>query len=175
MSIFSINDNSNYGSILSQAKASKESKENSKISFANAFLKQNASKLNEIQSANSQTLIRSESLNNNLNSNFDTNYGLFSDFQNTVHTLKYKQADISNNTAYGYSVDKDGYMGSDFNKAAGLPEDFKIHKSTLDEIKKAAENDPVVSSTKEYLGVSEYYTNIDMAETIKQYYNLFSN
>ncbi|EKK7400723.1 hypothetical protein PO937_001829, partial [Campylobacter coli] len=76
---------------------------------------------------------------------------------------------------YGYSVDKDGYMGSDFNKAAGLPEDFKIHKSTLDEIKKAAENDPVVSSTKEYLGVSEYYTNIDMAETIKQYYNLFSN
>ncbi|EJG4451440.1 Cj0814 family flagellar-dependent secreted protein, partial [Campylobacter jejuni] len=86
--------------------------------------------------------------------------------------------DISNtstNTAYGYSVDKDGYMGSDFNKAAGLPKDFKIHKSTLDEIKKAAENDPVVSSTKEYLGVSEYYTNIDMAETIKQYYNLFSN
>ncbi|MBX1975894.1 hypothetical protein I9Q46_02495, partial [Campylobacter jejuni] len=88
-----------------------------------------------------------------------------------------KQADISTstNTAYGYSVDKDGYMGSDFNKAAGLPKDFKIHKSTLDEIKKAAENDPVVSSTKEYLGVSEYYTNIDMAETIKQYYNLFSN
>ncbi|WP_434736285.1 Cj0814 family flagellar-dependent secreted protein [Campylobacter jejuni] len=65
-------------------------------------------------------------------------------------------------------------MGSDFNKAAGLPEDFKIHKSTLDEIKKAAENDPVVSSTKEYLGVSEYYTNIDMAETIKQYYNQFN-
>ncbi|ALW66794.1 hypothetical protein RB96_04100 [Campylobacter jejuni] len=45
MSIFSINDNSNYNSILSQAKANKESKENSKISFANAFLKQNASKL----------------------------------------------------------------------------------------------------------------------------------
>ncbi|EAH6270558.1 flagellar biosynthesis protein FlgG, partial [Campylobacter coli] len=52
MSIFSINDNSNYNSILSQAKANKESKENSKISFANAFLKQNASKLNEIQNAN---------------------------------------------------------------------------------------------------------------------------
>ncbi|EOH4538767.1 Cj0814 family flagellar-dependent secreted protein, partial [Campylobacter jejuni] len=177
MSIFSINDNSSYSSILSQAKSSKESKENSKISFANAFLKQNASKLNEIQSANSQTLIKSEVLNSSSNSTLDTNYGLFSEFQNTVHTLKYKQADLSNSTkmAYGYSVDKDGYMGSDFNKAAGLPEDFKIHKSTLDEIKKAAENDPVVSSTKEYLGVSEYYTNIDMAETIKQYYNLFSN
>ncbi|EAH4595403.1 hypothetical protein P6E80_001461 [Campylobacter coli] len=188
MSIFSINDNSNYGSILSQAKANKESKENSKISFANSFLKQNASKLNEIQNANSQTLARSEVLNstntkntsNNTNFSISSktsspNYDISSEFKNSIYTLKYKQADISNNTAYGYSVDKDGYMGSDFNKAAGLPEDFKIHKSTLDEIKKAAENDPVVSSTKEYLGVSEYYTNIDMAETIKQYYNLFSN
>ncbi|RTJ52716.1 hypothetical protein C3H71_05215 [Campylobacter jejuni] len=190
MSIFSINDNSNYNSILSQAKANKESKENSKISFANAFLKQNASKLNEIQNANSQTLARSEVLNstnttntsNNTNFSISSktsspNYDISSEFKNSIYTLKYKQADISTstNTAYGYSVDKDGYMGSDFNKAAGLPEDFKIHKSTLDEIKKAAENDPVASSTKEYLGVSEYYTNIDMAETIKQYYNLFSN
>ncbi|EDO6824726.1 TPA: hypothetical protein SBW60_001435 [Campylobacter coli] len=199
MSIFSINDNSNYGSILSQAKANKESKENSKISFANAFLKQNASKLSDIESKNSQTLARSEILSNNnaLSNNSNStnisnssntnlsinnatktsspNYDISSEFKNSIYTLKYKQVDLNTDTAYGYSVDKDGYMGSDFNKAAGLPEDFKIHKSTLDEIKKAAENDPVVSSTKEYLGVSEYYTNIDMAETIKQYYNLFSN
>ncbi|EAL3917731.1 hypothetical protein ABV837_000574 [Campylobacter upsaliensis] len=176
MSIFSINDNSNYSSILSQSKANKESKENSKISFANAFLKQNASKLNEIQSANSQTLIKSESLNNNLNSNFDTNYGIFSDFQNTVHTLKYKQADLNNasSLAYGYSVDKNGYMGSDFNKAAGLPEDFKIHKSTLDEIERKAENNSYISDKKQYLGIDKYYTNIDMAETIRQYYNQFN-
>ncbi|EOC2061346.1 Cj0814 family flagellar-dependent secreted protein, partial [Campylobacter coli] len=190
MSIFSINDNSNYNSILSQAKANKESKENSKISFANSFLKQNASKLNEIQNANSQTLARSEVLNstnttntsNNTNFSISSktsspNYDISSEFKNSIYTLKYKQADTSNivSLAYGYGVDANGYMGSDFNKAAGLPEDFKIHKSTLDEIKKAAENVPVVSSTKEYLGVSEYYTNIDMAETIKQYYNLFSN
>ncbi len=187
MSIFSINDNSNYNSILSQAKANKEGKENSKISFANAFLKQNASKLNEIQNANSQTLARSEVLNstnttntsNNTNFSISSktsspNYDISSEFKNSIYTLKYKQVDLSTDTAYGYSVDKDGYMGSDFNKAAGLPNDFKIHKSTLDEIKKAAENDPVVSSTKEYLGVSEYYTNIDMAETIKQYYNQFN-
>ncbi|EJF0269085.1 hypothetical protein M6F83_001704, partial [Campylobacter coli] len=146
------------------------------------------SKLNEIQNANSQTLARSEVLNstnttntsNNTNFSISSktsspNYDISSEFKNSIYTLKYKQVDLSTDTAYGYSVDKDGYMGSDFNKAAGLPNDFKIHKSTLDEIKKAAENDPVVSSTKEYLGVSEYYTNIDMAETIKQYYNLFSN
>ncbi|HEB8460543.1 TPA: hypothetical protein R0968_001580 [Campylobacter jejuni] len=176
MSIFSINDNSNYNSILSQSKANKESKENSKISFANAFLKQNASKLNEIQSANSQTLIKSEVLNSGSNSTLDTNYGLFSEFQNTVHTLKYKQADLSNSTkmAYGYSVDKNGYMGSDFNKAAGLPEDFKIHKSTLDEIERKAENNSYISHKKQYLGIDKYYTNIDMAETIRQYYNQFN-
>ncbi|EAH5714115.1 hypothetical protein BSJ65_09200, partial [Campylobacter coli] len=199
MSIFSINDNSNYTSILSQAKANKESKENSKISFANAFLKQNASKLSDIESKNSQTLARSEILSNNnaLNNSSNSanisnssntnlsinnttktsspNYDISSEFKNSIYTLKYKQADLSTDTAYGYSVDKDGYMGSDFNKAAGLPEDFKIHKSTLDEIKKAAENEPYIADMKQYFGVSEYYTNIDMAETIKQYYNLFFN
>ncbi|WP_079860339.1 Cj0814 family flagellar-dependent secreted protein, partial [Campylobacter jejuni] len=106
------------------------------------------------------------------------NYDISSEFKNSIYTLKYKQADISNtstNTAYGYSVDKDGYMGSDFNKAAGLPEDFKIHKSTLDEIERKAENNSYTSDIKKYLGVDKYYSNIDMAETIKQYYNLFSN
>ncbi|EPU8949664.1 Cj0814 family flagellar-dependent secreted protein [Campylobacter jejuni] len=188
MSIFSINDNSNYGSILSQAKANKESKENSKISFANAFLKQNASKLNEIQNANSQTLARSEVLNstnttntsNNTNFSISSktnspNYDISSEFKNSIYTLKYKQVDISNtstNTAYGYSVDKDGYMGSDFNKAAGLPEDFKIHKSTLDEIYNF--NEAQYQDIKEQLGISRYFTNIDMADTIKQYYNQFN-
>ncbi|HDZ4343223.1 TPA: hypothetical protein RTB63_001446 [Campylobacter jejuni] len=190
MSIFSINDNSNYNSILSQSKANKESKENSKISFANAFLKQNASKLNEIQNANSQTLARSEVLNstnttntsNNTNFSISSktnspNYDISSEFKNSIYTLKYKQADISTstNTAYGYSVDKDGYMGEDFNKAAGLPEDFKIHKSTLDEIQRYNENSYFFADKKEYLGISgNYFTNIDMADTIKQYYNQFN-
>ncbi|EHU9857109.1 hypothetical protein KZ575_000734 [Campylobacter upsaliensis] len=167
MSIFSINDSSSYSSILSQAKASKE---NSKISFANAFLKQNASKLNEIQSANSQTLIKSEVLNSGSNSTLDTNYGLFSEFQNTVHTLKYKQADLNNasSLAYGYSVDKNGYMGSDFNKAAGLPEDFKIHKSTLDEIERFNQNG-MASETS-----GNYYDSFDMASIVKSHYNSFN-
>ncbi|EOH1992294.1 Cj0814 family flagellar-dependent secreted protein, partial [Campylobacter coli] len=144
------------------------------------------SKLNEIQNANSQTLARSEVLNstnttntsNNTNFSISSktsspNYDISSEFKNSIYTLKYKQVDLSTDTAYGYSVDKDGYMGSDFNKAAGLPEDFKIHKSTLDEIERVAEYN--VSDIREYLGVDKYYSNIDMAETIKQYYNLFSN
>ncbi|EHA1201361.1 hypothetical protein JJ995_001198 [Campylobacter jejuni] len=183
MSIFSINDNSNYNSILSQAKANKESKENSKISFANAFLKQNASKLNEIQSANSQTLARSEVLNstnttntsNNTNFSISSktsspNYDISSEFKNSIYTLKFKQADISTstNTAYGYSVDKDGYMGEDFNKAAGLPEDFKIHKSTLDEIERFNQHN-MASETS-----GNYYDSFDMASIVKSHYNSFN-
>ncbi|BEJ82459.1 hypothetical protein B10460_10290 [Campylobacter coli] len=181
MSIFSINDNSNYGSILSQAKANKESKENSKISFANAFLKQNASKLSDIESKNSQTLARSEVLNstnttntsNNTNFSISSktnspNYDISSEFKNSIYTLKYKQADLSTDTAYGYSVDKDGYMGSDFNKAAGLPEDFKIHKSTLDEIERFNQHN-MASETS-----GNYYDSFDMASIVKSHYNSFN-
>ncbi|EKJ2091042.1 hypothetical protein PI197_000174 [Campylobacter coli] len=195
MSIFSINDNSNYNSILSQSKANKESKENSKISFANAFLKQNASKLSDIESKNSQTLARSEILSNNnaLSNNSNStnisnssntnlsinnatktsspNYDISSEFKNSIYTLKYKQVDISNtstNTAYGYSVDKDGYMGSDFNKAAGLPEDFKIHKSTLDEIERFNQHGMADETS------GNYYDSFDMASIVKSYYNSFN-
>ncbi|EAK5049129.1 hypothetical protein LU233_001394 [Campylobacter jejuni] len=181
MSIFSINDNSNYNSILSQAKANKESKENSKISFANSFLKQNASKLNEIQNANSQTLARSEVLNstnttntsNNTNFSISSktsspNYNISSEFKNSIYTLKYKQADISTDTAYGYSVDKDGYMGSDFNKAAGLPNDFKIHKSTLDEIERFNQHGMADETS------GNYYDSFDMVSIVKSYYNSFN-
>ncbi|HEB8241477.1 TPA: hypothetical protein R0832_000989 [Campylobacter coli] len=181
MSIFSINDNSNYGSILSQSKANKESKENSKISFANAFLKQNASKLSDIESKNSQTLARSEILNstnttntsNNTNFSISSktsslNYDISSEFKNSIYTLKYKQVDLNTDTAYGYSVDKDGYMGSDFNKAAGLPEDFKIHKSTLDEIERFNQHGMADETS------GNYYDSFDMASIVKSYYNSFN-
>ncbi|EAL7651886.1 hypothetical protein NYC80_000693 [Campylobacter jejuni] len=193
MSIFSINDSSNYNSILSQSKVNKESKENSKISFANAFLKQNASKLSDIESKNSQTLARSEILSNNnaLNNSSNSanisnssntnlsinttktsspNYDISSEFKNSIYTLKYKQADTSNivSLAYGYGVDANGYMGSDFNKAAGLPEDFKIHKSTLDEIERFNQHN-MASETS-----GNYYDSFDMASIVKSHYNSFN-
>ncbi|EAK2675430.1 Cj0814 family flagellar-dependent secreted protein, partial [Campylobacter jejuni] len=156
---------------------------NSKISFANAFLKQNASKLNEIQNANSQTLARSEVLNstnttntsNNTNFSISSktsspNYDISSEFKNSIYTLKYKQEDTSNivSLAYGYGVDANGYMGSDFNKAAGLPEDFKIHKSTLDEIERFNQHN-MASETS-----GNYYDSFDMASIVKSHYNSFN-
>ncbi|WP_235362627.1 Cj0814 family flagellar-dependent secreted protein [Campylobacter subantarcticus] len=62
-------------------------------------------------------------------------------------------------------------MGSDFDKATGLPEDFEIHKSTLDEI---YNEENYFDTSKNSLDVtSNYYTNIDIADTIRQYYSKF--
>ncbi|EPP7409430.1 Cj0814 family flagellar-dependent secreted protein, partial [Campylobacter jejuni] len=146
-----------------------------------SFLKQNASKLNEIQNANSQTLARSEVLNstnttntsNNTNFSISSktsspNYDISSEFKNSIYTLKYKQTDLSTDTAYGYSVDKNGYMGSDFNKAAGLPNDFKIHKSTLDEIERFNQHGMADETS------GNYYNSFDMASIVKSYYNSFN-
>ena len=73
--------------------------------------------------------------------------------------------------AYGYTVDKAGFMGADFNKAAGLPQDFKIHKSTLDEI--------VRYNNKTYLFTQDRskaaFEKIDVADTTKHYYKLFKS
>ncbi|HIC9346056.1 TPA: Cj0814 family flagellar-dependent secreted protein, partial [Campylobacter jejuni] len=140
-----------------------------------------ASKLNEIQNANSQTLARSEVLNstnttntsNNTNFSISSktnspNYDISSEFKNSIYTLKYKQVDLSTDTAYGYSVDKDGYMGSDFNKAAGLPNDFKIHKSTLDEIERFNQHGMADETS------GNYYDSFDMVSIVKSYYNSFN-
>ncbi|MCI7501843.1 MAG: hypothetical protein MSA54_07925, partial [Campylobacter sp.] len=74
--------------------------------------------------------------------------------------------------AYGYSVDSKGFMGADFNKAAGLPDGFKIHKSTIDELVANSYRtlgwENAISTTK------ATFTNIDVANTIGQYFNIFS-
>ena len=75
------------------------------------------------------------------------------------------------NYAYGYKTDGLGFMGADFNKAAGLPQDFKIHKSTLDEI--------VRYNNKTYLFTQDRskaaFEKIDVADTTKHYYKLFKS
>lgn len=112
--------------------------------------------------------------NKNNIKNDSPNYHISSDFKNSIYTLKYKQTNNPVSMAYGYSVDAKGYMGSDFNKAAGLPEDFKIHKSTLDEIYRYNEENYFSTSSKNSLGVTgSYYTNIDIADTTRQYYSKF--
>ena len=88
--------------------------------------------------------------------------------QNSLISLNF-----SDLQAYGYTVDKSGFMGADFNKAAGLPQDFKIHKSTLDELSRFAERNHVLNRIKSKDEQIKIFDNIDMADTIKHYYRLF--
>lgn len=58
------------------------------------------------------------------------------DFLTSPHLANLKEATDfsrtdSKNTFGGYSIDKYGFVGEDFNKAANLPSDYKIHKNAL--------------------------------------------
>ena len=88
--------------------------------------------------------------------------------QNSLISLNFNELQ-----AYGYTVDRAGFMGADFNKAAGLPQDFKIHKSTLDELNRFAERNHVLNRIKGKDEQIKIFDNIDMADTIKHYYRLF--
>ena len=88
--------------------------------------------------------------------------------QNSLISLNFNELQ-----AYGYTVDKAGFMGADFNKAASLPQDFKIHKSTLDELSRFAERNHMLNRIKSKDEQIKIFDNIDMADTIKHYYRLF--
>ena len=89
------------------------------------------------------------------------------------------QAKFTSQEGYGYSVDAKGFMGVDFNKAAGLPQDFKIHKSTLDAIVLHNQKHPnsinfsMETKKDNALFGEDSFANIDLANTIKQYYKIF--
>ena len=87
-----------------------------------------------------------------------------------VNSVASSATAVSQATAYGYSVDSKGFMGADFNKAAGLPQDFKIHKSTLDWLNNAL----LKSSSYLMENNDKYLKSIDIAQNVKAYYNIFA-
>ncbi|OCS01983.1 hypothetical protein CFT85387_02065 [Campylobacter fetus subsp. testudinum] len=153
MELSSIGSNDQYASIFSD----KKTKNASKASSANIQSTTNLAKASNINSSFVGSDIKFELASQP------------SQLQTNINSIKY-------GSSYGYSVDESGYMGADFNKAAGLPENFKIHKSTLEEIEKKGS---IGSSTNNWLKGKESilsynaFSNIDMADTIKQYYNVF--
>ncbi|WP_172129174.1 Cj0814 family flagellar-dependent secreted protein [Campylobacter sp. RM16192] len=90
--------------------------------------------------------------------NFSGATPLNSNLQTNINQVKFTP------NTYGYSIDSESFMGSDFNKAAGLPENFKIHKSTLDEIYDYNERSYIHKPTYN----TKTFENIDMADTVKQ-------
>lgn len=145
----------------------------SSLSWNSSFSKQEQGNSNEVFNLEFPTEIEIQS-NINKSSNNIQNIEFPSSNIVVKSSIYLSNLNSINNTktAYGYSVDSKGFMGADFNKAANLPAGFKIHKSTLDTIV-----DNAKSETKffnQLAGSSVSVVNVDVADTIGQYYSLFT-
>ncbi|MFQ6342859.1 Cj0814 family flagellar-dependent secreted protein [Campylobacter sp. VTCC 70190] len=110
-----------------------------------------------LASANSFANFNVNIKNNFLNSNTSNNKA-----QNLQDT---KENSKTNDKILGYSVDKDGYFTSDFNEAAGIPKDYKIHSSTMESLVRVSTNekDPFRA-----------FKSIDIAKTAGNAYKILS-
>ncbi|TQR48783.1 Cj0814 family flagellar-dependent secreted protein, partial [Campylobacter troglodytis] len=75
---------------------------------------------------------------------------------------------ISNsaNEVLGYKVDKEGYFTEEFNKAAGIPKDYKIHSSTMESLVRA--------KTQTLVPFYRFFTSVDIAKSIGNAYKILS-
>ncbi|TQR53016.1 Cj0814 family flagellar-dependent secreted protein [Campylobacter troglodytis] len=108
---------------------------------------------------------------NSLNTNFisytsytkDSTAGnIFTSNSNTSSMLV-KDKSEAVNEILGYGVDNEGFFTSDFNEKAGIPKDYKIHSQYFKEL----------NSLMTHQGLGSY-SSIDIAQTIKNAYTLFS-
>ncbi|MEB2801699.1 hypothetical protein Q9Q51_03305 [Campylobacter upsaliensis] len=105
--------------------------------------------------ANLNLNVKKES--NSLSSNFSNSN--VKNLQNANQNFK------TDNKILGYEVDSEGYFTSDLNRAAGIPEDIKIHSSTMESLVR------VSTSKKDPFRAFE---SIDIAKTIKNAYMILS-
>ena len=69
------------------------------------------------------------------------------------------------NEVLGYEVDEDGYFTSEFNEAAGIPKDYKIHSDTLKSL----------VNVNDKAGVFyKMFSKIDIAKTVGNAYKILS-
>ena len=96
--------------------------------------------------------------------NSTINNTAFIDFKLGLNLNPNKNTNIlKQNQFMNYEVDKNGYFTSDFNEKAGIPENIKIHSSTMENFIKTQNN-----------GILESYANIDIAKTIGNAYKIVS-
>ncbi|EID8645335.1 hypothetical protein LCI64_000124 [Campylobacter coli] len=95
--------------------------------------------------------------NNNSSLNSNTSNANVKNLQDTQDTTK------TSNKVLGYEVDKDGFFTSEFNKAAGIPKDYKIYA-------KGAENFVNYITNLNF----KSFTNIDIAKSLGNAYKVFS-
>ncbi|WP_462106550.1 Cj0814 family flagellar-dependent secreted protein [Campylobacter concisus] len=104
-------------------------------------------------------------------SNFARNF-----YANIKHDAKIQntnKSEISSSTSpvpsfnevLGYEVDEDGYFTSEFNEAAGIPKDYKIHSDTLKSLVNANDKAGVFY---------KMFSKIDIAKTVGNAYKILS-
>ena len=69
------------------------------------------------------------------------------------------------NEVLGYKVGADGYFTSEFNEAAGIPKDYKIHSDTLKSLVNVNTNSGILKAD---------FKNIDIAKTVGNAYKILS-
>ena len=73
----------------------------------------------------------------------------------------------NSNEVLGYKVDKDGFFTAEFNEKAGIPQDYKIHSSTMQSLVKSQ------TTTQNFFYFANFQS-VDIAKTIGNAYKIVS-
>ena len=93
-----------------------------------------------------------------------TNSSILNSTTNSSKNTNSTQNNNSNsNEVLGYKVDKDGFFTAEFNKKAGIPQDYKIHSSTMQSLVKVTTS-----------GLSRSFDSIDIAKSVGNAYKILS-
>lgn len=106
-------------------------------------------------------------VNSNKNANLSQNSNTNIDLSVSISTNKFLVTDKSQavGTSLGYGIDKDGYYTSDFNEAAGIPNDYKIHSSTMESFTKMKTNEN---------NLLRIFRSVDIAKSVGNAYKILS-
>ena len=97
-----------------------------------------------------------------------TNSSILNSATNSSKNANSTQSKNSNsNEVLGYKVDKDGFFTAEFNEKAGIPQDYKIHSSTMQNLVKSQ------TTTQNFFYFANFQS-VDIAKTIDNAYKIVS-
>ena len=105
--------------------------------------------------------INSSTINLNLNTTNSANA------TNSSQNVKNLSKNSNSNEVLGYKVDKDGFFTAEFNEKAGIPQDYKIHSSTMQSLVKSQ------TTTQNFFYFANFQS-VDIAKTIGNAYKIVS-
>ena len=95
-----------------------------------------------------------------------TNSSILNSTTNSSKNTNSTQNKNSNsNEVLGYKVDKDGFFTAEFNEKAGIPQDYKIHSSTMQSLVDMHEN---------MNALEKIFNSIDIAKSVGNAYKILS-